>query len=162
MSLRTPLKEVRRLGSAREGADHFWKQRLTGIANLFLGLFLVWLVARLAGADHATVKAMLAKPWVALPLLLLIVSGTILKFERSAVSVRSGDALSPLDLRIHILARIVARERITGKVVLDREVRGQTEVRSSTDLVSAERQAVPLAMQELARSATALLVDGTW
>ena len=77
MSLRTPLKEVRRLGSAREGADHFWKQRLTGIANLFLGLFLVWLVARLAGADHATVKAMLAKPWVALPLLLLIVSGTI-------------------------------------------------------------------------------------
>ena len=77
MSLRTPLKEVRRLGSAREGADHFWKQRLTGIANLFLGLFLVWLVARLAGADHATVKTMLAKPWVALPLLLLIVSGTI-------------------------------------------------------------------------------------
>ena len=77
MSLRTPLKEVRRLGSAREGADHFWKQRLTGIANLFLGLFLVWLVARLAGADHATVKAMLAKPWIALPLLLLVVSGTI-------------------------------------------------------------------------------------
>ena len=77
MSLRTPLKEVRRLGSAKEGADHFWKQRLTGIANLFLGLFLVWLVAKLAGADHATVKAMLAKPWIALPLLLLIVSGTI-------------------------------------------------------------------------------------
>ena len=77
MSLRTPLKEVRRLGSAKEGADQFWKQRLTGIANLFLGLFLVWLVAKLAGADHAMVKTMLAKPWIALPLLLLIISGTI-------------------------------------------------------------------------------------
>lgn len=92
----------------------------------------------------------------------LIVSGTILKFERSAVSVRANDALSPLDLRITIHARVLARERISGKVILDREVRGQTEVRSSVDLVSAERQAVPLAMQELARSATALLVDGTW
>ena len=77
MSLRTPLKEARRLGSAKEGTDHFWKQRLTAIANLFLGLFLVWLIARLAGADHETVTTMLAKPWIALPLLLLIVSGTL-------------------------------------------------------------------------------------
>ena len=77
MAMRTPLKRARNLGSAKEGADHFWKQRLTGVANLFLGLFLVWLIASLIGADHATVKAKLAHPLIALALLALIASGTL-------------------------------------------------------------------------------------
>ena len=77
MSMRTPLKNARYLGSAKEGADHFWKQRVTGLANLFLGLFLVWLIASLVGADHAAVKARLAHPLIALALLALIVSGAI-------------------------------------------------------------------------------------
>lgn len=77
MSMRTPLKNVRRLGSAKEGADHFWLQRVTAVANLFLVVFLVWLLASLAGADHATVKRQLANPLIALPLMLLVVSGVI-------------------------------------------------------------------------------------
>ncbi len=76
-AMRTPLKKARNLGSAKEGADHFWKQRVTGVANLFLGIFLVWLIASLAGADHATVRLALANPLVALALLALIVSGTL-------------------------------------------------------------------------------------
>jgi succinate dehydrogenase / fumarate reductase membrane anchor subunit len=76
-SLRTPLKNARQLGSAKEGADHFWKQRVTGVANLVLAVFLVWLLVSLAGADHATVAATLARPEIALPLILLIVSGAI-------------------------------------------------------------------------------------
>lgn len=77
MVMRTPLKTARNLGSAKEGADHFWKQRVTGVANAVLGVFFVWLVASLAGADHATVKASIAKPIHAMALLALIVSGTI-------------------------------------------------------------------------------------
>ena len=77
MAMRTPLKTARQLGSAKEGADHFWKQRVTAVANLVLGLFLVWLIASLVGADHATVKAKLANPVIALGLLALIVSGTV-------------------------------------------------------------------------------------
>lgn len=73
--MRTPLKTVRRLGSAKEGTDHFWKQRVTAIANLFLGIFLVWLVVSLAGADHTTVRAWLGHPAIALALLLLVLSG---------------------------------------------------------------------------------------
>jgi succinate dehydrogenase / fumarate reductase membrane anchor subunit len=76
MDMRTPLKRVHNLGSAREGADHFWQQRLTAVANIFLMLWLVWLVATLAGADHATVKAAIENPLVAIGLLLLILSGT--------------------------------------------------------------------------------------
>ena len=77
MSMRTPLKSVRYLGSAKEGADHFWKQRLTAVANVFLGIFLVWLLVSLLGADHATVKHKLANPLVSLALLALVVSGTV-------------------------------------------------------------------------------------
>jgi succinate dehydrogenase / fumarate reductase, membrane anchor subunit len=75
MSMRTPLKTVRHLGSAREGASHFVLQRLTGLANAVLGIFLVWLVVRLAGADFATARALLRNPFVSLGLLLLILSG---------------------------------------------------------------------------------------
>jgi succinate dehydrogenase / fumarate reductase membrane anchor subunit len=77
VSMRTPLKTARQLGSAKEGADHFWKQRLTAIANVFLGLFLVWLIASLIGADYATAKLKLSNPLIALALLGLVVSGTL-------------------------------------------------------------------------------------
>ena len=43
MNMRTPLKNVHSLGSAKEGADHFWKQRVSAVANIFLGIWLVWL-----------------------------------------------------------------------------------------------------------------------
>lgn len=76
-NMRTPLKTARNLGSAKEGVDHFWKQRVTGVANVVLGLFLVWLIASLIGADHTTVKAKLANPLIAIPLLALVISGTI-------------------------------------------------------------------------------------
>ncbi|MBL8567185.1 MAG: succinate dehydrogenase, hydrophobic membrane anchor protein [Hyphomicrobiaceae bacterium] len=75
--MRTPLKKARYLGSAKEGADHFWKQRVTAVANLVLTGFLVWLVVSLIGADYATVKATIGRPLVALPLILLAVSAAI-------------------------------------------------------------------------------------
>lgn len=77
MSMTTPLKRVRRLGSAKEGADHFWRQRVTAVANVFLAIGLVWLIASMVGSDHATARATFANPFVALLLLALVVSGTV-------------------------------------------------------------------------------------
>jgi succinate dehydrogenase / fumarate reductase membrane anchor subunit len=77
MTMRTPLKKVRGLGSAKEGADHFWMQRLTGASNAVLTLFLICVAINLAYADHATVKSTLANPLVALPLLLFVCSAAI-------------------------------------------------------------------------------------
>ncbi len=71
------MKKVRYLGSAKEGADHFWKQRVTAVANIFLGIFLVWLIVSLLGADYATVKQKLGYPLIAVPLLGLVLSGTL-------------------------------------------------------------------------------------
>jgi succinate dehydrogenase / fumarate reductase membrane anchor subunit len=75
MAQRTPLAKVRGLGSAKEGAEHFWKQRLTAVANIVLVSYLIWLIVKLAGADYATVKHALARPQNAIPLLLLVLSG---------------------------------------------------------------------------------------
>jgi succinate dehydrogenase / fumarate reductase, membrane anchor subunit len=76
-SFRTPLGKVRGLGSAKEGTEHFWKQRLTAVSNLVLVCIVMVLVVKLAGADYATVKRTLAKPQNAILLLLLILSGII-------------------------------------------------------------------------------------
>lgn len=73
--IRTPLAKVRGLGSAKEGTEHFYRQRVTALANIPLTIFLIWLVARYAGADYATVKAAIKQPLIAIPLLLLVLSG---------------------------------------------------------------------------------------
>jgi succinate dehydrogenase / fumarate reductase membrane anchor subunit len=77
MAMITPLKRVRGLGSAKEGPDHFLKQRLTAVANLILVPFAVGLIAKLAGADLATVKATLGHPAIAVALIVLILSLTV-------------------------------------------------------------------------------------
>jgi succinate dehydrogenase / fumarate reductase membrane anchor subunit len=74
MSMRTPLAKARGLGSAKSGTGHFWLQRLTAVANLFLVSFLIWLLFTLLGADYDTVRRTLAKPYIAVPLLLLVLS----------------------------------------------------------------------------------------
>ncbi len=72
--MRTPLKKVRGLGSAHEGTDHFWRQRLTAVANVPLTLFFVGLLVALNGAGYAEVRATLSNPFVALVLLLMLLS----------------------------------------------------------------------------------------
>lgn len=74
MSMRTPLKSVRHLGSAKEGTDHFWKQRLTAIANFILAIFVVWLLVTLAGASHEETIAKLGEPITAVALILFLIS----------------------------------------------------------------------------------------
>lgn len=73
--MRTPLGKVRGLGSAREGTHHFWRQRLTAVANVPLILFFIGLLISLNGAGYAEVQAALSNPFVALVLLLVLFSG---------------------------------------------------------------------------------------
>lgn len=73
--LRTPLGKVRGLGSAKEGTEHFWRQRLTAVANVFLISFFIILIISLQGSSHADVIACLKNPLVSIILLLVILSG---------------------------------------------------------------------------------------
>jgi len=74
MAMITPLKRARGLGSAHEGPEHFVRQRLTAAANVVLAPFAVGLIATLAGADLAVVKATLSHPAVAIALVALVLS----------------------------------------------------------------------------------------
>lgn len=74
MSLRTPLAQVRGLGSAKEGAHHWWTQRLTAIALVPLFLWFVASLAAVGTADYATAVEWLRSPINATLLILLIVA----------------------------------------------------------------------------------------
>jgi succinate dehydrogenase / fumarate reductase membrane anchor subunit len=75
--IRTPLARVRGLGSAKEGTDHFWRQRVTGVANLILVVFAVFLMLRLVGANYESAREILSSPVVTIALGMLILSGVI-------------------------------------------------------------------------------------
>ena len=51
MSLVSPLNKVLGLGSAKEGAEHWWVQRLSAVALIPLGL---WFAVALAGMEDMT------------------------------------------------------------------------------------------------------------
>jgi succinate dehydrogenase / fumarate reductase, membrane anchor subunit len=70
--LRTPLARVRGLGSARSGTEHFWRQRLTAVANVPLTIAFVVIVVSLLGRNHAYVVQTLGSPLVAMLMLLFI------------------------------------------------------------------------------------------
>lgn len=72
--MRTPLRRVRGLGTAREGTGHFWLQRMTAVANLPLVLFFVGLMVSLDGRSFSDTRAVLGSPLVAIPLLLALLS----------------------------------------------------------------------------------------
>ena len=72
----TPLARVLGLGSAKSGTEHFWRQRLTAVANVPLTIGLVVIVVGLLGRNHAAVVQILGSPLVAIVMLLFIISVT--------------------------------------------------------------------------------------
>ena len=72
-TMRTQLRTVRGLGSAKDGTAHFWITRVSGLALVPLTLFAVGLVFSLIGKDQASVQAVLGQPIVAVPLILFVV-----------------------------------------------------------------------------------------
>lgn len=74
--LRSPLARARGLGSAKEGAHHFWVQRVTAVALIPLSLWFVFSLARLsAGAgDFQAVEFWAGWPSVAVTLVLFLVA----------------------------------------------------------------------------------------
>ncbi len=60
---RTPLKNVRGLGAAKTGTEHFVVQRLTATALVALTIWFLVFVLSLIGADYATAAEAVSKPW---------------------------------------------------------------------------------------------------
>jgi len=92
----------------------------------------------------------------------IVVSGSVTRYLRQEVSFSAGDILTVRDYRLELRAHVTARERSTGKVLLDQPVIGSTIIRVTTDLTSTERQSLPLLAADLAKNVTALLAEGAW
>lgn len=75
MDMRTPLGKVRGLGSAKDGTDHFWRQRLTAAANIPLMIFFVAFIVSHTGSSFAELRASLANPVISVLLGLVVISG---------------------------------------------------------------------------------------
>lgn len=72
MSLRSPLRDVTYLGSAKGGSGHWYAQRVSAVALLLLGLWLIVSLAALDGASHSQVVAWLSSPLAAALAVLLV------------------------------------------------------------------------------------------
>jgi len=74
--IRTPLARVRGLGAAHSGTGHFWRQRLTAVANIPLTIAAVIIIVMLLGRNQAAAAQILGSPLVAIIMLLFIASIT--------------------------------------------------------------------------------------
>ena len=62
MSLQAPLGKVLGLGTAKEGTEHWWAQRVSAVALVLLGLWLTVALLLLPGFEYAVVAAFVAHP----------------------------------------------------------------------------------------------------
>jgi succinate dehydrogenase / fumarate reductase membrane anchor subunit len=69
----TALARVRGHGSAREGAEHWWHERVSSLAALLLWVWFAVSLLRLPAYDRATVADWLSSPLTAVPMALLVI-----------------------------------------------------------------------------------------
>jgi len=72
--MRSPLGRAGGLGSAKEGVEHWWLQRITAVALVPLALWFVIAIIRLVGADIQNVRDWVGSPLPAILLVLLLIA----------------------------------------------------------------------------------------
>lgn len=75
-TLRSPLGKVLGRGSAKEGVEHWWTQRLTAIALVPLTIWFAVSLLSLPSLDHVTVLSWMGQTWTTLLLVLLVLVAT--------------------------------------------------------------------------------------
>jgi hypothetical protein len=92
----------------------------------------------------------------------IVVTGVITHYQHSGVSYLSSDITTVQSYNVTVTVHVIARERATGKLLLDKNVNGETLVQTGTDLEDAERQSLPVLAEDLSRNITELLTEGPW
>jgi len=92
----------------------------------------------------------------------LVLTGVIRKYTREGLNYLSQDAVTPENYKVILLVHITLRDRSTGKLLVDKDVKGSTLVHIGTDLASADRQSLPVLSDDVARTITELVTEGPW
>ena len=92
----------------------------------------------------------------------VVVTGVIAQYTRQGLGFLGTDVATPENYRVDLLVHVTARERVTGKLILDKDVKGHTFVHIGNDLASAEREALPLLADDLAQNIKEMLTEGVW
>lgn len=71
MSLRAPLGKVLGLGTAKDGTEHWWAQRVTALALLLLGSWFLLSLAMADGLRYSDVVVFVGRPVNSVLLILL-------------------------------------------------------------------------------------------
>jgi succinate dehydrogenase / fumarate reductase membrane anchor subunit len=99
--MRTPLGKVRGLGSAKEGANHFIKQRVTAIALVVLVPFVLYSLISATSGGYETAAA-----WVSDPIngiILLLTTGAAFYHMRLGMQVVIEDYIAKHGTRVVLL-----------------------------------------------------------
>jgi succinate dehydrogenase / fumarate reductase membrane anchor subunit len=66
------MSRVLGLGSAKEGAGHWWDQRVSAVALVVLGVWFLFSIVTLPDLSYATVVAFAGTPWRAVLIALFV------------------------------------------------------------------------------------------
>ena len=91
-----------------------------------------------------------------------VLTGVIRQYNHEGLGYLNRDSATLENYRVGVTEHIVIRDRVTGKLVLEREVKGHTLVNVGPDFTDSERQAMPLLAADLAQNIVELLTEGGW
>lgn len=92
----------------------------------------------------------------------LVLTGYIHQYTHEGMGYLNRDSATTQNYRVGVIVHVTVRDRATGKLVLDRDVKGHTLVNVGPDFTSSERQAMPLLAADLAQNIVELLTEGSW
>jgi succinate dehydrogenase / fumarate reductase membrane anchor subunit len=72
--MRSPVRHATGLGSAKEGVEHWWMQRLTAVALVPLALWFAASIVTHSGSDYIAFVTWLKTPFATLMMILFLVA----------------------------------------------------------------------------------------
>lgn len=71
---RSPIARARGLGSAKEGVEHWWAERVSAVALVPLTIWFAASIIAVAGNDHAAFVAWIGSPLSSVCMVLLLIA----------------------------------------------------------------------------------------
>jgi hypothetical protein len=92
----------------------------------------------------------------------VVVTGVVRNYSRRGLGFLNADVTTPENFRVDLAVHVTARDRISGKTIFDKDVKGHTFVHIGDDLASAEREALPILAEDVAENIAEMLTEGPW